>query len=115
MARRFIRPFARPFALLLPVLLSAAYLVLIVELDRQAADVAGSNPHAVVMVSYAESARLISDLLTAGVPATALIGLDADCFRAAKRDDRPGRHRIGHGRSTDVGEPVRIEWYWNTQ
>ena len=37
---------------------------------------AASNPNAVVMVSYAESTRLISDLLTAGVPATALIGLD---------------------------------------
>ena len=37
---------------------------------------AASNPNAVVMVSYSESTRLISDLLTAGVPATALIGLD---------------------------------------
>ena len=43
---------------------------------EEAADVAASNPNAVVMVSYAESARLISDLLSAGVPATSVIGLD---------------------------------------
>jgi branched-chain amino acid transport system substrate-binding protein len=42
----------------------------------EAANVAASNPNAVVMVSYAESTRLISDLLSAGVPATSLIGLD---------------------------------------
>jgi branched-chain amino acid transport system substrate-binding protein len=43
---------------------------------EEAADVAASNPDAVVMVSYAESQRLISDLLSAGVAATTLIGLD---------------------------------------